>query len=146
MRQLYQACVIPKLDYCSTVWYNQMKSKRHTTTLNTVQTVAVTRILSTFKVEAYLLPTRLRLRQRAQDVITNLLTLPKIHPICRVLERAIKGTVQAATGPQHPPVKAMKTFEQDQLEQVKVTDPCSVMPWRKPTFDAIVIEIGRAHV
>jgi len=29
MRQIYQACVLPKLEYASTVWHNPLKDKMH---------------------------------------------------------------------------------------------------------------------
>ncbi|EED11822.1 conserved hypothetical protein [Talaromyces stipitatus ATCC 10500] len=89
MRQLYQACVTPIVDYASMVWHSPTKDKMHLRALNTVQRSALIRILSAFKsvatatmeVELFTLPTRLRLRQRAQITIVNLLTLPWDHPI-----------------------------------------------------------------
>ncbi|EED11872.1 conserved hypothetical protein [Talaromyces stipitatus ATCC 10500] len=70
MRQLYQACVIPIVDYASTVWHNPLKDKIHLRTLGTVQRTALIHILSAFKtastaaleVEAYVLPTNLQLK------------------------------------------------------------------------------------
>ncbi|EED16651.1 zinc knuckle domain protein [Talaromyces stipitatus ATCC 10500] len=73
MRQIYQACVTPIVDYASTVWHNPLKDKIHLRTLGTVQRTTLICILSAFKtastaaleVEAYVLPTNLRLKQRA---------------------------------------------------------------------------------
>ena len=84
IRQLYQACITPVVDYASTVWHDPLRDKTHLRNLNTVQRTALTRILSAFRtvatstleVEAHILPTHLRLRQRAQNTITRLHTLP----------------------------------------------------------------------
>jgi hypothetical protein len=94
MRQLYQACVTPKLDYASTVWHNPNKDKEHLKALNTVQRTALIKILSTFRtvatqtleVEAHVLPTRLRLKQQAQEVITKLFIFLRGHPIHNVVK------------------------------------------------------------
>ena len=48
MRQLYQACVTPVVDYASTVWHNPLKDKTHLRVLGTVQRAALIRILSAF--------------------------------------------------------------------------------------------------
>src|SRR4051794_24839658 len=95
MRQLYQACVTPVLDYASTVWHNPFKDKMHLRSLVSVQRSALIRVHSSFRtvatqtleVEAHVPPTRLRLKQRAQDVISNLCTLPQEHPIQEVILR-----------------------------------------------------------
>jgi len=29
MRQIYQACILPKMEYASTVWHNPLKDKMH---------------------------------------------------------------------------------------------------------------------
>ena len=65
MRQIYQACVLPKLDYASTVWHNPLKDKGHLRVLASVQRAALLRIISAFRtvatqtleVECHLLPT-----------------------------------------------------------------------------------------
>ncbi|KAI3045365.1 hypothetical protein CBS147353_11800 [Aspergillus niger] len=84
MRQVYQACVTPIMDYASTVWHNPLKDKRHLKWLDTVQRSALIRILSAFRtiatatmeVETYVLPTHLRLKQGVQEVIVKLCTPP----------------------------------------------------------------------
>jgi hypothetical protein len=71
------------MDYASTVWHNPLKDKVHLRTLGTVQRTALIRILSAFKtvstaaieVESRILPTHLRLKQRAQIVAR-----PPQHP------------------------------------------------------------------
>ena len=93
MRQLYQACVTPVVDYASTVWHDPLRDKTHLRHLNTVQRTALIRILSAFRtvatttleVEAHVLPTHLRLRHRAQNTIASLHTLPRDHPIWSAL-------------------------------------------------------------
>jgi hypothetical protein len=83
MKQLYQACVTPIVDYHCLA--QPTKDKMHRRTLGTVQRTALIRILSAFKtvstaaleVESYMLPTNLRLKQRAQIVAARLSTLPE---------------------------------------------------------------------
>ena len=82
MRQLYQGCVTPIVDYASTVWHDPLRDKTHLRQLNTTQRASLIRILSAFRtvatttleVEAYILPTHLRLRHRAQRTIARLHT------------------------------------------------------------------------
>ncbi|TPR10125.1 hypothetical protein CAN33_0054905 [Aspergillus niger] len=89
MRQLYQACVTPIIDYASTVWQNPLRDKIHLRFLETVQRTALIRILSAVRtvstaaleVESHILPTHLRLKQRGQIVSARLRTLPDDHPI-----------------------------------------------------------------
>jgi len=44
MRQLYQACVAPIVDYASTVWHDPLRDKVHLRHLNTVQRTVLIRI------------------------------------------------------------------------------------------------------
>ncbi len=88
MRRLYQTCVVPKHDYASTVWYRQGKiwqtSKlRRIQRTAAIKTASASRTVSTDKleIEASLLPTHLRLKQRALNVLGELKTLPIHHPI-----------------------------------------------------------------
>ena len=84
MRQLYQACVVPIVDYASTVWHNPLKDKTHLRALGTVQRTALIRVLSAFKtvstaaleIESFTLPTHLRMKQCAEIVTARLCTLP----------------------------------------------------------------------
>lgn len=45
MRQFYQTCVTPIVDYASTVWHNPLRDKTHLRHLNTVQRTSLIRIL-----------------------------------------------------------------------------------------------------
>lgn len=84
MRQLYEACVAPVIDYALTVWHDPFRDKTHLWHLRTVQRTALSRVLSAFRtvatarldVEAHIQPIHLRLRHRAQNTITRLQTLP----------------------------------------------------------------------
>lgn len=49
MRQIYQACVTPVVDYASTVWHDPLRDKAHLRHLNTVQRAHLIRILSAFR-------------------------------------------------------------------------------------------------
>ena len=87
MTQLYRACVVPQLEYASTVWHNPNRDIMHLRSLASVQRTALLKILSAFRtvatqtleVEAYVPPTGLRLKRRAQDTISCLYTLPQGH-------------------------------------------------------------------
>ena len=52
MRQLYQACVTPVVDYASTVWHDPLRDKTHLRQLNTIQRTSLIRILSAFRTVA----------------------------------------------------------------------------------------------
>jgi ribonuclease HI len=151
MKQLYQACVVPILDYASTVWHNPLKDKMHLRALNTVQRVALIRILSSFRtvatltleVEAYIPPTRLRLRQRGQNTVAKLYTLPKAHPIQSVIERSERRINAKGNDPKFPLVQTLKTMDLAQLQTLEKIDPKPLEPWRKPTFGDISIAKDR---
>ncbi|XP_024085694.1 uncharacterized protein LOC106673621 [Cimex lectularius] len=151
MRQVYQACVTPIMDYASTVWHNPLKDKRHLRVLNTVQRSALIRILSAFRtvatttmeVETYTLPTHLRLKQRAQNVIISLCTLPRDHPIQEVLARARRRRDNIGSRPRFPLAESMKTMRLEQLDGLETIDPKPMIPWDPPGFVEIDIEPDR---
>lgn len=147
MRQLYQACVTPVIDYASTVWYDPLRDKTYLRHLNTVQRTALIRILSAFRtvatttleVEAYILPTHLRLRQRAQNTIANLHTLPHDHPIWDVLRRAQKRRNNVGSYACFPLAEALKTMDLARLDELETIDPRPLLPWRSKSFTEIEI-------
>jgi ribonuclease HI len=153
MRQLYQACVTPIVDYASTVWHSPTKDKMHLRALNTIQRSALIRILSAFKsvatatmeVELFTLPTRLRLRQRAQITIVNLFTLPWDHPIQGVLSRARRRRDNGGngSGPRFPLAEAMKTMGTEQFSGLETINPKPTAPWKLPAFKEIDINPDR---
>jgi ribonuclease HI len=151
MRQLYQACVTPVVDYASTVWHNPLKDKTHLRVLGTVQRAALIRILSAFKstatqtmeVEAYILPTPLRLKKRAQNVITSLCTLSDSHPIHNVVARAKRRSFNVGTSARFPLAEAMKTMDLRQLETLETINPAPLAPWAPPVFAEISINTER---
>lgn len=119
MRQLYQSYVTPVLDYVSTVWHDPLRDKTYLRHLNTVQRTSLVHILSAFRtvatatleVEAYILPTYLRLRHRAQRTIANLYTLPREHPIWDTLSRAQKRRNNIGSYTRFPLAEALKTID-----------------------------------
>ncbi len=145
MRQLYQACVVPRMDYASTVWHNPAKNKWQITALNTVQRPAMIKIISAFRtvatqaleVETFLLPTHLRLAQRAKDVVTNLMSLPETHPIAHLLSRAIKLRSLSKHTARTPIQRAVKTLNEDQLEAMESINTCPSPPWQESPFTRI---------
>jgi ribonuclease HI len=151
MRQLYQACVTPVVDYASTVWHNPLRDKTHLRVLGTVQRTALIRTLSAFKtvatatleVEAYVLPTRLRLKKRAQDVVASLHTLPCSHPIHDVLERAKRRSQNVGSLPRFPLAEVMKTMDRERLSVLETIDYRPLAPWDPPAFEEIRIDSDR---
>ncbi|CEJ62846.1 Putative Reverse transcriptase [Penicillium brasilianum] len=148
MRQLYQACVTPVVDYASTVWFDPLRDKTHLRHLNTVQRTSLIRILSAFRtvattaleVEAHILPTHLRLRHRAQRTIADLHTLPREHLIWHALTRAQKRRNNIGSYARFPLAEALKTMNVERLSELETIDPRPLPPWRLDSFTEI--EIG----
>jgi len=140
MRQLYTTCVVPVIDYASTVWHNPLKDKTHLRTLNTIQRDMLIRILSAFRttatqameMEAYVPPTRLRLKRRGRDVVASLFTRPKDHPIHGVLERASRRAVAKGDAARLPIAQVIKTMDMTKLRMLKTLDPRPLEPWKPP--------------
>jgi ribonuclease HI len=151
MRQLYQACVTPIVDYASTVWHDPLRDKVHLRHLNTVQRTALIRILSAFRtvatttleVEAHILPTHLRLRHRAQRTIARLHTLPRDHPIWSALSRAQNRRNNVGSYARFPLAEALKTMDVDRLNELEIIDPRPLPPWRSDAFTEIELEHDR---
>ena len=147
MRQVYQACVLPKLDYASTVWHNPLRDKGHLRVLRTVQRAALLRIISAFRtvatqtleMECHILPTHLRLKQRGQDVISRLCTLPQEHPLAKVMDRMKRRVRRKGTQPRLALAETAKTIDIRELESLEIIDPVPLEPWSQPTFDRITI-------
>jgi len=142
MTQLYQACVVPQLDYASTVWHNPNKDKMHLRSLISVQRTALLKVLSAFRsvatqtmeVEAHVPPTHLRLKQRAQNLITRLYTLPKKYPIQLVLERLGRRCVRKGSCAAFPLAEAAKTMDRVTTQNLETINPIPLEPWRDPMF------------
>ncbi|OGE46890.1 hypothetical protein PENARI_c093G11063, partial [Penicillium arizonense] len=151
MRQLYQACVTPVMDYASTVWHDPLRDKTHLRHLNTVQRTVLIRILSAFRtvattaleVEAHILPTHLRLRHRAQNTIASLHTLPRDHPIWDTLRRAQKRRNNVGSYARFPLAEALKTMNLERLDELETIDPRPLPPWRVESFTEIEIGLDR---
>ncbi|KAI2930363.1 hypothetical protein CBS147321_10551 [Aspergillus niger] len=148
MRQLYQACITPVVDYASTIWHNPLRDKMHLRLLQTVQRAALIRTLSAFRtvstaaleVEAYILPTHLRLKQRAQTVIARSSTLPADHPVHEVIARARARRTHTGTGQRFPLAETMRTMDLSRLQALEIIDPNPLAPWRTSSFTEIDIE------
>jgi ribonuclease HI len=151
MRQLYQACVTPVVDYASTVWYDPLRDKTHLRHLNTVQRSSLIRILSAFRtvatttmeVEAHILPTHLRLRHRAQRTIASLHTLPRDHPIWHTLTRAHRRRNNTGSYARFPLAEALKTMSVERLSEVETIDPRPLPPWRLDPFTEVEVGLDR---
>ncbi|KAJ5135377.1 reverse transcriptase [Penicillium bovifimosum] len=151
IRQLYEACVVPVIDYASTVWHDPLRDKTHLRQLRTVQRTALIRVLSAFRtvatstleVEAHVLPTHLRLRHRAQNTITRLHTLPQKHPIWDTLLRAQRRRNNVRSRARFPLAEALKTMSLERLHELEMIDPTPLPPWRTEAFSKIEIEPDR---
>ncbi|KAJ6185551.1 reverse transcriptase [Penicillium mononematosum] len=132
MRQLYQACVAPIVDYAST--RNVLIR-----ILSAFRTVAT----ATLEVEAYILPTHLRLRHRAQRTIARLHTLPRDHPIWSALSRPQNRRNNVGSNARFPLAEALKTMDVDRLNELEMIDPRPLPPWRKDAFTEIELEPDR---
>ncbi|KAJ5483111.1 hypothetical protein N7530_002357 [Penicillium desertorum] len=151
MRQLYQACVTPIVDYASTVWHDPLRDKTHLRQLNTTQRASLIRILSAFKtvatttleVEAYILPTHLRLRHRAQRTVARLHTLPRDHPIWSALSRAQRRRDNMRSRYRFPLAETLKTMDPSRLATLETIDPRPLPPWRAEAFAEIEVKSDR---
>ena len=154
MRQLYQTCVTPVVDYAPTVWHDPLRDKTHLRHLNTVQRTSLIRILSAFRtvatpsleVEAHILPTHLRLRHRAQNTIARLHTLPRDHPIWSTLLRAQKRRNNVGSYARFPLAEALKTMNVGRLGELETIDPRLLPPWQAEPFTEIEIQPDRETV
>ena len=150
-RQLYQACVIPRMDYASTVWHKPTRNRWQIIALNTMQRIAMTGILSAFRTaptialeaETFLLPTHLRLLQRAKEVMTKLLTLSCSHPITRIIDEALGLKAQPRWAARTHLGQGLKTLTQEQRATMERIDTCPDPPWEDRPFDLICIEADR---
>lgn len=154
MRQLYEACVAPVIEYASTVWHDPLRDKTHLRHLRTVQRTALIRVLSAFRtvatatldVEAHVQPIHLRLRHRAQNTVTRLHTLPQKHPIWNTLLRAQRRRNNLGTYARFPLAEALKTMNLERLREIEMIDPTPLPPWRPEVFSKIEIEPDREAV
>lgn len=153
MRQVYHACVLPKLDYASTVWDDPLRDKGHLRVLNTVQRAALLRIIAAFKsvatqtleVECHILPTHLRLKQRGQEVIGRLCTLPPTHPLNVIMDRTKRRIHRLGTQCRFALAETLKTINVASLNELKSIDPIPFEPWRQGSLDHVRIEQDRTQ-
>jgi hypothetical protein len=143
MRQLYEACVVPVINYASTVWHDPLRDKTYLRQLRTVQRTALTVATSTLEVEAHVLPTYLRLRHRGQNTITRLHTLSPKHPIWDTLLRAQRRRNNVRTRARFPLAETLKTMSPERLYELEMIDPTPLPPWRTEPFSKIEIEPDR---
>lgn len=151
MRQIYQACVTPIIDYGSTVWHDPLKDGMHFRALNRVQRDALLRVLTAFKnvatqtleVETYVPSTALRFKRRGQDVAASLFTLPKDPPIWDALERACRRAVAKGDAARLPLAQVIKTISIEQLRALETIEMRPLHPWRESSASWIDIHGDR---
>lgn len=116
-----------------------------------MQRTALIRILSAFKtasttaleVESHMLPTHLRLKQRAQILAARLSTLPKDHLARAAVERAKIRSRHIGLGHRFPLAEALRTMDLGRLQALEIIDPKPQPPWQTPAFMEIEIEPNR---
>jgi hypothetical protein len=134
------------MDYALAIWHNP--DKIYLRSLASVQRTALLKILSAFQssatrtleVEAYIPPTNLRLKRRAQDTIARLYTLPKEHPMHAVLERMERRCVLKGTHAKFPLAEAAKTRDLNRPQELETIDPRPLEPWQEPFIERIDLE------
>lgn len=142
MRQIYQACILSKLDYASTVWHNPLKDKMHLRVLGTVQRAVLLRIIPAFmtvatqtlEVECHIL------KQRGQDMVTRLCTLPAEHPLTTVMDRLKQRTKRKGSQSSSTLVQTMRSTELRERETLETIDPAPREPWGRSASDEVVTE------
>jgi hypothetical protein len=82
----------------------------------------------------------LRLKQRAQGVIARLCTLPREHPLAKVIERTKRRVKNKKNHPKFALAEPMRTTEISELEALETIDPKPAAPWSKPVFDRVIVE------
>lgn len=136
MTQLYQACVVPQLDYASIVWHNPNKDKMQLRSLVSVKRTALLKVLSAFRsvasqtleVEAHVPPTNLCPKQRAQDTISRLHTLPTEHPVQIVLERMRRRCIRKGTYAKFLLTEAAKIMDLNTTQNLETINPKPLKP------------------
>jgi hypothetical protein len=93
-------------------------------TLSAFKTVATPPL----EVESHVLPTRLRHKKWAQEVVTRLCTLPRNHPIYTTLQRAKRRSENVKASPVFPLAETIKTMNLRLLTDIEVIEPKPLAP------------------
>ena len=105
MRQLYQACILPVIDFGSEVWWKGYNQDYLVKRIQLVQNTASRRILGAFRstptdlldVEAALLPANIRLQYNQRRYAVRLLRLPESHPVVQRCPELFHPTADGIT-------------------------------------------------
>lgn len=93
--------------------------------------------------ESYTLPTRLRLKQRAQLIAASLGTVPEHHPLHEVIARARARSTHLGHRCYSALAKTLRTMDLRRLQTLETIDPTPLAPWREQTFAEIEIKPNR---
>jgi len=99
---------------------------------------AISAATQTLEMETYVLPTRLRLKQRGQDVVLGLTTVSKDHPIQTALERAKKRAAAKGNNTRLAFAQVLKAMSEIPAHPVGLVDPRLLKPWRTPIGHLVV--------
>ncbi|KAI3059584.1 hypothetical protein CBS147353_10522 [Aspergillus niger] len=90
-----------------------------------------------------MLPTRLRLKLRAQTTAARFSTLPDDHPVRGIMKRAMERSTHIYNMARFPIAETMRTMDLRRLQALETIDPRPLTPWRAQTFTGIEIEPDR---
>jgi hypothetical protein len=138
-RQLFEATVVPAMDYASSVWEHACGGETMRA-MNRVQRIGAQAIIGAFctvataigEAEASIRTIRRRHSERAIKLWVSLGTLPKTNPLVRLSTR----TFQRFISPLQKIARAHRETPTDRMEAIQ---PYIVMPWE----DRIAVTINR---
>ncbi|GCB25535.1 arsenical-resistance protein Acr3 [Aspergillus awamori] len=90
-----------------------------------------------------MLPTRLRLKLRAQTTAARFSTLPDDHPVRGIMKRAMERSTHIYNMARFPLAETMRTMDLRRLQALETIDPRPLAPWRAQSFVEVDIEPDR---
>jgi ribonuclease HI/endonuclease/exonuclease/phosphatase family metal-dependent hydrolase len=152
-RTLFTSVAAPRMDHAAIVWYRPFQGvtpparQPSVAKLESAQRMAMKAILGTFRttattalqIDTSLLPTHLRLRNRALQSWTRMQTAPATHPINAAIQRA---TSSRSTSPVTTPLEHLARTFPNHSTPIETIEPFPVPPWWQPPF-ATKIEMDK---
>ena len=131
-RQLFNAMVVPAVDYASSVWMHECNWKA-APAVNRIQRVAAQAIVGTFKTvatrvaeaEVHIPTPQERFWKRAIKMWTNIYSLPDNNPLWNVTSR-IRKFRRSYRSPLYQVADLLKDIPLGNLETI---DPFALAPW-----------------
>lgn len=153
-RQLYNATVVPRIDYAATVWFSPHLAKGMPIwmrrLLAPIQRVAAKTITNCFRTvaeeaacaEAYLLPVQARLTRKATRFWVDCHTLPKSNPV----RACMKLAVGARSGCLHKsPLMFLKMHTKQLFDGTETIDAFAIAPWQQLSSHVVCVSPERGE-